>query len=283
MTSATATAGPAPTPDIPTPDATAVAVPADVEPAGPRTLGVYLGLNNDLLLRFEERDNAWVRLPTRSTFVGGARLLVLPTFRTLAVLGADVNAFVGGGTEITMRAPETNVASDIAFELPYGRVILNSGQNGNRVALIMGDQTRVIKLAKSSSLAVEVRRTFVPGGDPTRDLAPMEVSWYLTTGDAEWTVEGANPATQSAKGPATWSTIAGIDSTPQTISDLPTWVDKEPTTDNEARARDDVAKTLVAGQPVKVSLLELTGTTGLGRRTEVRCARGAERGLRRRV
>jgi hypothetical protein len=251
--------------------ADAVVPPTDVQPDAPRTLGVYLGLNNDLVLRYDASTNAWVRLPPRSTFTAGAQLMVLPTFRTLAVLGADVNAFLGGGTAVVLRAPEGGVAADVALELPYGRVIFNSGGNGNRVTLVMGDQTRVIKLAKTSSLAVEVRRAFVPGGDPTKNAAPMEISWYLTTGKAEWGDGASGDAeSHSAEGPATWATVDGADQPPRTIDQLPAWIDKEPITDVDARARDAVSETLVASQPVNVPLLELTGTTGLGRRTEVR-------------
>ena len=172
----------------------------------PRTLGSYLGLNNDLLLRYDKGDGAWVRLAPRSTLAAGDRLLVLPAFRTLAVLGADVNAFIAGGTEITVTAPRDVSAADIGLDLPYGRVILNAGLKGNRIVLTMGDQTRVINLGPSSSLAVEVTRTFLPGRDPTVDPAPLAVSWYLTTGNAEW---NDGTADRTAEGPATWATVNG--------------------------------------------------------------------------
>jgi hypothetical protein len=236
--------------------------------AQPKQLGAYLGLNNDLLLRFEPSVNAWVRLPPRSTFAAGDRLLVLPAFRTLAVLGADVNAFLGGGTELTVGGSVG--AEDVRVELLYGRVILNSGVNGNQIALYAGDQIRQIKLGPSSSLAVEARRIFVPGSNPDQDVPPLEINWYLTSGSADWGDSTDAAAAHSAEGPAFWTTIDGVDVAPQAIDELPEWIDKEPISNIEADARDAIAEKLKAGQPVNVALLELTGTTGLGRRIEVR-------------
>jgi hypothetical protein len=135
------------------------------------------------------------------------------------------------------------------------------------VALTLGDQTRVIALGPSSSLAVEVTRTFVPGSNPVETPAPVAVSWYLTTGKAEWN-DGSTD--HSAEGPATWTTVDGVDQAPLAIDELPNWIDKEPITNIEAGARDAVAERLVAGDVVNTSLLELTSPTGLGRRTEVR-------------
>jgi hypothetical protein len=234
----------------------------------PQQLGTYLGLNDDLLLRFVPSDAAWVRLAPRSALAPGDRLLVLPTFRTLAVLGSDINAIIGGGTEMIVTAPG---GGDVGLELPYGRVILNAGLNGNRVAITFGDQTRVVTLGPSSSLAIEVQRTLVPGTDPARDPAPMAVNWYLTSGEAEWN-DGASD--QSAQGPATWATVDGVDHAPQGIDKLPSWIDKEPMSNLDAGARDAIAERLQGGQAVNVSLLELTSPTGVGRRTEVRALAG---------
>ncbi len=254
---------------------------APVEPEAPRQLGTYLGLSDDLLLRFDADagpQGGWLRLPPRSTFMAGDRVLTLPAFRTHVVLHPDVNAYLGGGTEIVLLRPDdAGGATNIA--IPYGQLILNSGPSGNRVALAHGEQTRVITLGPSSSLAIEVRRTYTPGINPQNTPAPLEVSWYLTSGKAEWDEDPASGlAGQTAEGPATWTTsAAGVDAPPQAIDDLPEWIDKEPTTTLEARARDDIAETVAANQPVNGALLELTTGTGIGRRVEVRqlAARGA--------
>jgi hypothetical protein len=257
--------------------------PRDVEPAepeSPRVLGAYLGLNNDLLLRFDATavpNPAWLRLPPRSNFIAGDRLLTLPAFRTHVVLNPDVNAYVAGGTEIALLDP-ADAGGDVNVAFPYGRLILNSGPNGNRIALVMGDLTRVITLGPSSSLAVEVTRQFLPGNDYESTPAPLQVSWYLTSGKAEWSGDGSTDAPgQTAEAPAMWTTAGGTEQLPQTIDELPAWIDKEPTTTLEANARDVIAESVAAGQPVDSALIELTTDSGLGRRGEVRslAARGA--------
>jgi hypothetical protein len=229
-------------------------------------LGAYLG-NEDVLLRFDPSANAWLRLPPRSTLAGGERLLVLPAFRTHVVLGKDVNAFFSGGTEATLlTAGEIagDARGDFGLAIPYGRVILNSGAAGNRVALALGDEVRVIELGPSSSLAIDVARRFVPGIDPAKETFPLEVTYYLTTGKASWG-EG-----QTAEGQATWATIDGEDKPPQSIEALPEWINAEQLSGLDQSARDVVMDALAAGQPVAISLLELTDPSRRGKRIEVR-------------
>jgi hypothetical protein len=242
-------------------DATAV----DAAAAAPKPIGAYLG-NNDTLLKLDADANVWVRLPPRTAFTGGEQLLVLPAFRTHVVL-ADVNAYLAGGTRIDLipptQSPDQPVA-DLALHVPYGQIVLNSGLNGNRVELSSVDQNRIIQLGPSSSLAVEVRRVFEPGGAAKREPAPAEVTWYLTSGTATWGDGG------SAEAPATWTTVGGEDSAPAAVEELPDWVDHEPINDNERRARDRVAQALIAGEPVNTHLLELSDPTDRGRRTEDR-------------
>jgi hypothetical protein len=239
---------------------------ADTTAAPPRQAGVYLGLNNDLLLRYSPALGQWVRLAPRSALAGGDRLLVLPNFVTLAGIGADVNAILGGGSEVIVAAPAAGTA-DSGLEIVYGRVVLNSGLNGNRIAVTVGDQTRVFKLAPSSTLAVEVARSFVRGSDPATEPAPMTVTWYLRSGKAEWN-DGSSDLT--AEGAATWATLDGVDQPPQALKDLPAWIDGDPISNVEAGARDAIAASLPPGEPVNLALLELTSPAGLGRRTEVR-------------
>ena len=101
-------------------------------------------------------------------------MLSLPTFRTHVVL-ADVNAYLTGGTEIELTPPGDAVQppADFALHIPFGRVVLNSGLNGNRIELSLVDQTRVVELGPSSSLAIEVRRIFQPGALPNRRLRSL--------------------------------------------------------------------------------------------------------------
>ena len=237
---------------------------ADAKPAELKPIGAYLG-NNDLLLRFDAKQNLWTRVSPRTPITAGETFMSLPTFRTHIVL-ADVNVYLSGGAEVEVLAPGAGAGADAAefgLRIPYGQVLLNSGLKGNRVELSLVDQNRIVQLGASSSLAVEVRRVFVPGPAPNRQPAPVEASWYLTSGSVDWNGE-------KVEAPATWTTIDGVDSAPTAIENLPEWVDREPISTTERSARDAVAEALVPGEPVNIRLLELSDRTDRGRRTEVR-------------
>lgn len=237
---------------------------SDAKPAEVKPIGAYLG-NNDVLLRFDPQANVWTRVAPRTPITAGETLMSLPTFRTHVVL-ADANVYLSGGAEVEVLAPGAGAGTDAAefgLRIPYGQVILNSGLNGNRIDLSLADQDRLVQLGPSSSLAVEVRRIFVPGPATNRAPAPVEASWYLTSGSIEWNGE-------KVEAPAMWTTVDGADSAPAGIANLPEWVDREPISSTERSARDAVAEALVAGEPVNIKLLELSDKNARGRRTEDR-------------
>jgi len=237
---------------------------SDAKPAEVKPIGAYLG-NNDVLLRFDAKQNIWTRVAPRTPITAGETLMSLPTFRTHVVL-ADANVYLSGGAEVEVLAPGAGSGTDAAefgLRIPYGQVVLNSGLNGNRIDLSLVDQDRLVKLGSSSSLAVEVRRIFVPGPATNRQPAPVEASWYLTSGSIEWNGE-------KVEAPATWTTVDGVDTAPAAIENLPEWVDREPITATERSARDVVAEAIVPGEPINIRLLELSDRNDRGRRTEVR-------------
>ncbi|MCC6491984.1 MAG: hypothetical protein IT424_03075 [Pirellulales bacterium] len=237
--------------------------PATGAAAAAKPVGLYLG-NNDMLLR-RDSAGAWLRMPPRTPLTNGEQLLALPAFRTLVVL-ADVNAYLTGGAQIELAPAEAvpGGAADVALHIPFGQVIFNAGLNGNRIALSLVDQERVIQLDPSSSLAIQVRRVFEPGAATQRTPAPAEVGWFLTSGQA------AVGDGEKIAAPAMWTTVAGEDSRPEPIEQVPAWVDRDPLSTLERGARDRVAEALLANEPVNLKLLELSDKTGLGRRIEVR-------------
>ena len=243
--------------------------PEIVEPTGPQRLGNYLG-NNDVLLIFNKAQRKWLRLPPRSPISTGDELLTLPKFFTHVVL-ADVNAYLLGGTRLRIPVEKfeslTNQA-ELNLEMVNGRMLLNAGLNGSQVTMKVGDQLREFRLSGSASLAVDVEHVFVPGSDYENEAAPVRATWYLTSGAVEWPTAAGGQ--QSIEPQSMWRTIDGIDEIPELIDELPAWIDREPMTDMERRARDDVARELKSGEPVEIRLLELTDGKGLGRRKEVR-------------
>ena len=109
---------------------------------------------------------------------------------------------------------------------------------------------------------------FVPGGNFEHETAPIEVSWYLTSGSIEW--PGPAGGMQTITAPSTWKTVDSVDELPQPIEELPQWIDREGITDMERRARKTLAEELKPGEPVGLTLLELNDPRGGGRRREVR-------------
>lgn len=261
-------------PEMPIPSEvpTETAEPAETEPAepvGPRRFGNYLG-NDDVLLRYNADQDDWIRVPPRSPISTGDQLLTLPRFFTHVVL-ADVNTYLSGGTRINIPLEEFETATsdaELNLEVIYGRAMFNAGLNGNRIAILVDDQLREFKLAGSSSLVVDVQRVFVPGNDYENEAAPTIATWYLTSGSVEWPT--ATGSTQIIEGQMVWKTIDGIDEIPEAIAELPEWIGREPMTNLQRSARDDLAKELEPGKQVEIRLMELNEGKGLGRREEVR-------------
>jgi hypothetical protein len=230
-------------------------------PVGPVQLGVYVG-NNDVLLRYVPETEQWLRLPPRTSVTAGNTLLSLPKYRTHVVL-KTVNAYLSGGTQITV--PEQDMADDaqLSLEMAYGRLLLNAGLKGSQIALKIGDTERELHLDNSASLAIEARRVFVPGTDYEMQSAPVQIDWYLTSGSLEW--QGADGTKEIIKAPAAWKSVNNEDEAAETVTELPTWIDREPMSELERRARDRFAEDLPVGQPVGLRLQELNEEQGAGR------------------
>jgi len=240
--------------------------PVQVELAGPMRLGTYLG-NGDVLLRHDQQPNKWLRVPPRSALSAGDRLLVLPKFRTHVEL-AGLNAYLSGGTQVVLGSgvqSDLGAEAELALSIVYGRILLNAGLNGSHVSLELNDQRRQVLLGDSASLAVEVQRLFVPGGDYEQQEAPIDILWYLTSGTVEMPDSG-----ETVQAPAMWATVDGVDGAPRLMDKLPDWIDREPVTALERRARDILTEALRPGEPVGIRLLELIDPQDRGRQREMR-------------
>jgi hypothetical protein len=203
-----------------------------------------------------------MRLPPRSILSVGDRLLSLPTFRTHMVLG-DANLYLGGGTQVELGAAQSSGVASV--KLTAGHLIVNAGLDGTTLTLEAGGQVRELQLGASASIAIEVRRDFVPGRrDP---LAEPSIQWYLTSGSCA--VRGGDRPLD-LEAPQTWDTVAGIDGLPSPVDQLPTWIDQEQITTLELRAQAELDAALVSGEPVSIRLLELCDPKAGGRRTENR-------------
>ena len=224
-------------------------------PAEPAKLGFYDG-NNDILLRQAPGTSDWIRLPPRTAINGDDCVLALPKYRTHIAL-ENLNLYLRGGTQITFPAPEqsTETATGVTVALNYGGLLLNASPKGSDVTLKFGQDSRSFHLDGSSSLAVDVHRVFVPGADYEQNFAVVEVNWYLATGSIEWT--DSTGTDQVIQGTTQWKTVNNVDEASQPIADLPSWIDREPMTELERRARDSFDEDLAVGRPVGIRLREL--------------------------
>jgi hypothetical protein len=109
---------------------------------------------------------------------------------------------------------------------------------------------------------VEVHRIFVPGTDYSQQVAPYEVNWYLTSGSVQWNRGGEK---ETFKAPAAWRSLNGEDEQSEAVAEFPNWIDREPMSDLERRARDRFAEDLPVGQPVGLRLEEINAEEGAGR------------------
>ncbi len=248
--------------------------PAEKKPV---RIGNYLG-NDDVMLRFDTEQNAWVRVLPRSELHTGERLLALPKFRSPVVL-AGLNVSLSGGTQISLpidatslgegyqEGPLRNEKTDIAMEIVFGRVLFNAGLSGNGLVLIIDDQIRRLRLGDSASLALEVRRKYVPGNHAGEVSAPIVATWYLTSGSLQKIGENEE---QTIEAPAMWQMADHVDKSPKSIEELPPWIDREPVTASERLALTVLDDELPPGEPVEIRLLELNDPQQRGRRQEVR-------------
>jgi hypothetical protein len=229
-------------------------VPA--EPKGPVQLGTYRGVD-DVLLRYMPETEEWVRLPSQAVITVGETLLTLPKYRSHVVLG-NINAYLAGGTQITLPVqPVTEEGDDpLVIDMSYGRLILNADAGDRDVKLNIDGATHEMRLEKGASLAIDVHRLFVPGTDYEKAPALVEVNWYLANGSAERI--GANGTTESVQAPLVWKSVNGADTAAESITTLPSWIEKEPVTSLERSASNVLNQQLVPGQPVELSIAELT-------------------------
>lgn len=225
-------------------------------PKGPAQLGTYRGVD-DVLLRYLPEAGQWVRLPSQAVIAVGETLLTLPKYRSHVVLG-NINAYLAGGTQITL--PEQSVTEDgdepLVIDMSYGRLILNADAGARDIKLNIDGATHEIRLQKAASLAVDVHRLFVPGTDYEKAPAVVEINWYLANGTAVRI--GTNGTQDSVQAPSVWKSVNGADTVAESITTLPSWIEKEPVTSLERSASNVLNQQLVPGQPVELSIAELT-------------------------
>jgi len=243
---------------------------ASVEvPAGPPELGTYLG-GSTVLLRYDEQTGAWMRVEPRAAAVAGQRLLSLPEFRPKITLASGVHLDMAGGTQVAIETGDQVTASGLpavaanvpAIDVIYGRIILiNPTMAEQQLRLKLGPSVSDARLARNSTLAIEVEPQYVPGNDPRQAPSPMMVQLYAPDGGVTWQDAAGEKSIDTA---SRWSISGGVTSEIVADDAPPAWIEKEPVVylSEQRFGAPVVESTLVSNRPVDTQLLELFQGSG---------------------
>ena len=252
---------PAATPVVPITDTNPNSKPA--ASIAPPDSGTYLG-GETVLLRYDDKTNAWFRVDPRAAIIPGERVIALPEFRPKIALISGVHLDLSGGTQIVMGGGKDSgpaVPADMEYtptiELVYGRIVLINPTNGEKqVRLKLGGTTGTAKLARNATLAAEVDRKHVAGQDPRQTPAPVEIRLFAPDGGVVWQDTAGQ---KSVDKPSRWNLTDAGASDPTPDSAPPEWIDHEPIAQlSEQRYGAPVIKnTLVSSAPAETQLLEL--------------------------
>ena len=233
----------------------------------PAELGTFWA-DRSVLLRLDPTQGAWVPLATGTSLSVGDELMALPTFRPTIALHSGIGIELSGATSVKLDRSTLPLADPTKsiplLEVVFGRVVLiNSGEAGNALILVVNNVEQTIELGKDVRLAIEVRRRWVPGCDPEVTPAPIEATAYTADGGIDWADEnGVTPIDV----PARWNFATGKPIETVSLDSAPFWLNGESSSRLEQKAADHIREHLQPGMPAPTGLLELAGS----RRKEVR-------------
>ena len=237
---------------------------------GPQVLNVatYLAGKPDkrtVLLRYNPTMGAWFRMEPSAFVVFGDRLQSLPQFRPSVLFPTGVQMDVSGATQVTVKTADKVVSDGLppgemttpAVDVVYGRVVLlNTGNEEQRVRLTAGTYTADVRLARNVAFGAQVIREFVPGVDPRKSPAPVVVTFVAPApGVVFIDRSGERPITE----PAQWAVAEGVATQPSPLTmPVPEWLTQEPPgVRSELLAVPIVEAALTPLHPADDQLLEL--------------------------
>lgn len=181
--------------DSPAADATA----ATPERPAVTPLGTLVGLNQ-VLLRWDEEENAWLRLPPRSSIQTGYRLLSLPTYRPSLALVSGLRVEFSDGAMMTLNFADDGTTPQL--NITYGRFLLqNTGMEKVEAELVVEGETTRVVIDSTAVLGFDVDRPFVAGADVEASVGSFVAKFYAPMGQVSWTQDGNS---FTAVGPSQW-------------------------------------------------------------------------------
>lgn len=231
------------------------AKPPEPAPAPAELLGRLLS-DREVLLRFDPKEAAWMRVPAQGSISSGHELLALPTFRPIIGLSAGTTVQLVGGTQVDLLP--SGAEGLPGLQIVFGRTLLSTvGKAGTQLRLQAGSMAGTLTFVDpDSTAAVSVSRRHAPGSDPETQLDPVRIDIYARNGRVGWTAaDGSQPVVVNAPGLLTLE--AGVAVPPAVVEKLPEWIHSETASPLDRRASPELAQAIPVERPVRIGLLEL--------------------------
>jgi hypothetical protein len=211
---------------------------------------------HDIVLRWNDEQQAWQRVPGRASVFAGDILLALPTYQPSIALGAGVTLQLLGGAAVKLYAP--NAEGVPGIDIIDGRVLLMTVAKPDvQLRVQAGGQRGPTGLAvfgrDDTTLAIQVERDLPDGADPETQPATVRDDLYLTTGEVQWLSGGAPP--QRIKAPD--HRALHEDPGARVDVEMPAWITSTDLAPIEKRAKAAIDEYLAPDRSANDALKEL--------------------------
>jgi hypothetical protein len=251
---------------------TSIVEPA--EPALPEQVATYVS-GGEMLLRYNEKTDAWMRLAPLSPLREGDQLLALPASRPFITLPAsNLSVQMEPATRMILAAEDRGGLPNLGggttpagLTVLYGRVVLfNPDQSGNWIAMRvrLGEADFGVELNGGASVALDVRRELPPGVDPLEQAGNLvaDVFAISSSDDASEQVRwlGEEDAAQAIDTPAHWQVVGDRIGPVEPLLLEPGWIKWGSVSKLDGLAAKDVEPAIKTDQPARLSLVDLAAS-----------------------
>jgi hypothetical protein len=260
--------GPVPMPGTPTdPAAPVEGAPAPDVAVQPQPVG-RLTTAEEVAVRYEPSPSganspaAWRRLSSQDALHAGDLILALPAYRPAITSGAGGGFAmqVLGGSLLAIEPMDEQGA--IGIDLVQGRVVVMAASHeGARLRFTLGDHKGVaVLVGTDATLAVEVRRRLIDGGD--FDQPPMVdvvAQIFVTGGEVRWQdpVAGTEDVIKAGGTRIVGTPPPVVEAVEPAALGVPPWVSTNEVDQLQKLAAPALNVKLTPGEPVSLRLKEM--------------------------
>jgi len=200
----------------------------------------------------------WIRLNRQDLLREGDKLLVLPTYRPMIIVG-NTTVELAGGTLIELTGIDADNVREVTVH--YGRlVILSYGNPNAHLRLSLNSHQGMATLVnEESTLAVELRPYRRPGSDPAEVTSFAAIDLYGARGEVLWEEDGE---VLPLVGPVRHSLAVHPEDKPRSAEEIPGWIEESQLLPLDRRASSPLAQRLRKGfsnKTIRRSLEEQVG------------------------